>query len=65
MMYASQPDVPCPDNFTILSMLEYHNRLMSVSKQNDEMCSGMRYSTSMNSMMVCRGIAILFVYITN
>ena len=52
MMRASQPDVPCPDNLTILTMLEYHNHLMSAPIQ-DEMCSGMRFPTNMKSAMVC------------
>ena len=53
MIRVSQPDVPCPDNHTILSMLQYHNHLMAVSKENEEMCEEMHYPTRMNSMMVC------------
>ena len=50
MMRVSQPDVPCPDADTILSMLQSHDRLMSVSSRNDGMCSGM---DQMSTMMVC------------
>ena len=65
MMRAWQPDVPCPDNLTLLCTLQYHNHLMSVSNiQNDEMCSGIRYSASMNSRMVCIYIYIyIYMYV--
>ena len=53
MMRVSQPDVPCPDNVTILSMLQHHNQFMSAFRNNEEMCSRMRYSTSISTMMVC------------
>ena len=53
MMRALQPDVPCPDNLTILTLLEYHNHFMSVPSQNDEMCSEMSYPTEMKTAMVC------------
>ena len=51
-MRALQPDVPCPDNLTILTLLEYHNHYMSIPSQNDT-CSEMRYPTEMHTAMVC------------
>ena len=50
MMRVSQPDVPCPDSLTILTLLEYHDYLMSIP--NDEICSEMSYPTDMNTTMV-------------
>ena len=50
MMRLSQPNVPCPNAATIQSMLEYHEHLMSVSTQNNGMCSEMTYPSS---TMVC------------
>ena len=58
MMRVSQPDVPCPDNLTILSMLQYHNQLMSVPIETEEACKGMKYPTQMSSMMVCASVYI-------
>ena len=54
MMRVSQPDISCPDKLTILSMLQYHNRFMSALTKNKEMCSKMRYPTSMYTEMVSR-----------
>ena len=51
MMRALQPDVPCPNNLTILNLWENHNHLMSAPVQ-DEMCSEMGYPTEMKSAMV-------------
>ena len=63
MMRASQPDVPCPDDQTILNMLQYHDNLLSLLEQNNGMCRGMNYSSNMNSMMVrtCSYIIIIAI----
>ena len=58
MMRVSQPDVPCPDDNTLKTLLESHNHLMSVSSQNDGMCNGMPYPPS---IMVCMYVCILYV----
>ena len=61
MMRVSQPDIPCPDDKTLKTMLENHNHLMSaVSRQNDGMCNEMSYPPS---IMVC--IATIIVCIVN
>ena len=53
MMRALQPDIPCPDNLTILTLLEHHYHFMSVPSQNNETCSEMSYPTEMKTAMVC------------
>ena len=53
MMRLSQPDVPCPDKLTIVNMLKYHNRFMSAFRQNEGMCTRMKYPTNVKTKMVC------------
>ena len=50
MMRMSQPSNPCPDDSTIMSLVSYHDYMMTGFEQTMDMCDGMEVMTS---RMVC------------
>ena len=54
MMRMSQPDVTCPDDQTIVSLISGHKYLMSDYTQTMPMCDGMEeMTTRMVSVIRC------------
>ena len=49
-MRMSQPGSDCPDDSTIISLVNYHDYMMTGFEQTMDMCDGMEV---MSSRMVC------------